>query len=391
MYGRLIPIASFACGALVGVGAAADDGPSHVRPVEAPRPEAHGGGPSAEKLAAWVQALASDVYAERKAATQKLLAAGPAAVARLAAAADSADLETPGRCLRILKRLANSSDAATKQAATRALQNLARSPHQYVSRQAAEALIEPPPPITQAQIRFGRAGRFGVQRFGVPVQPARLQRSLVRELTVVDNGRRITFRYETGARRELRIRIPERVEGQEKTTEFKADNAIELRKQSPAAADLYDKYVHDLLRQPVQVVAGNKVLPLRVPVAAAMRIRIQTRETGERSIHVEDNGREIQISDKNGRDIAIRISKAGRPETAEYEARDLDELKQQHPAEVVELYEKYASGQPKFRVITGPRGVPIETVPLRPAVPDPPAGAAPADEPPADESPLAPE
>ena len=381
MFGRLI--ASLASGALIAVGAIADEVPSQAQPVEAPRPETHRGEPSAENLAAWVQALASDVYAERKAATQQLLAAGPAAVAPVAAAADSADLELPGRCLRILKRLAKSSDAATKQAATRALQKLARSPHSYVSRQAADALIEPPTPIMQARIRLGRVGPFGAQRIGVPVQPARLERSLVRELTVEDDGRRIAFRYETGTRRELRIRIAETIEGQEKTTEFKADNAIELRKQSPAAADLYDKYVHDLLRQPVQIMAGNQVLPVRVPIAAAVRIHVQTRNTGERSIHVEDNGRGVQITDKDGRDIVIRISKLGRPETSEYKARDLDELKQQHPAEIAELYEKYASARRGFRLITGARGVPIEAVPLGPAVPEaPPGDAAPAGEPP---------
>ena len=383
MYGRLIPIAAFACSVLVVFDATADERSIPVQSVEAPRPEAHRDGPSAENLAAWVQALASDVYAERKAATQQLLAAGPAAVAPVAAAADAADLEIPGRCLRILKRLAKSSDPATKQASARALQELARSPHSYVSRQAAAALIEPPPPITQARIRFGRVGGpFGAQRIGVPVQPARLERSLVRELTVEDNGRGISFRYETGARRELRIRVAETVEGQEKTTEFKAESAIALRKQSPAAADLYDKYVHDLVRQPVQIIAGNQVVPVRVPAHAAVRIRVQTRNTGERSIHVEDNGREVEITDKNGRDIVIRITKVGRPEAAEYQARDLDELKEQHPAEVAELYEKYASGQRGFRVITGPRRVQIEAVPLRPTVPDAvPADAAPAAEP----------
>jgi hypothetical protein len=63
----------------------------------------------------------------------------------------------------------------------------------------------------------------------------------------------------------------------------------------------------------------------------------------------------------------VRITETanGKPQTAEYKARNLDELKQQHPADVAALYEKYGKVRNAFQVVAGPRGVEFQ-VPLQP-------------------------
>ncbi len=61
---------------------------------------------------------------------------------------------------------------------------------------------------------------------------------------------------------------------------------------------------------------------------------------GERQIHVRNQERKLEIKDRDGKEIEFKITEtAGNKETT-YTAKDVAELKQQHP-EIALLYEKY--------------------------------------------------
>ncbi len=79
--------------------------------------------------------------------------------------------------------------------------------------------------------------------------------------------------------------------------------------------------------------------------------RTEVNNNGERTITIDDNGKEVEISDRDGEDIKITITETvnGAEETSEYAAEDLDDLKQNHP-DIAEMYEKYTQPNAQIQV-----------------------------------------
>jgi hypothetical protein len=267
-------------GTAMGSAAAWADGDLARAPVPAPRPLA----PRAE-LADWIKLLSSNSYAARKEATQRLIAAGTAAIAPVTAAAESDDLELPARCIAILKRLSDVEDHATKQAAQSALRELTGSSRAYLARKADEALRPPVPPAS-IPLGGGRAGPFGrAVRLqpprGVPLArpvPLQPERTLVRELIVDDNGRKVHLRYENRSEKgsTFLVRVIEPLAGRDRVTEYKAESVTELREKHPDAHALYAKHSRKLYAQPLRTVVNHRVAApaAGIPLGNA-RIQVQ--------------------------------------------------------------------------------------------------------------------
>jgi hypothetical protein len=121
---------------------------------------------------------------------------------------------------------------------------------------------------------------------------------------------------------------------------------------------------------------------------------------GQRDISVEDDNRKVEISDNAGKDIVVKVTEKvdGKEKTTEAKAKDLDELKKNHP-EAARVYEQYGQNQNNgIRVFGGGIGgaiqiqgniqlqaipaqaipiqaIPIQVLPALPAIPDVPAEA----------------
>lgn len=80
---------------------------------------------------------------------------------------------------------------------------------------------------------------------------------------------------------------------------------------------------------------------------------------GERQIHVKNQDRKIDIKDKDGKEIEMKVTEnAGGKETT-YTAKDLDELKTKH-ADIAPLYEKYTQARKGVLVPGGMPGIQIQ-------------------------------
>src|SRR5262245_931499 len=92
--------------------------------AQAEAPASGAKGPAPAEFARWVQDLDADAYAVREAATDKLIAAGTAAIEPLAAAVLSDSAEVAWRAATSLQRIAVHGDEATLNEVSTALQKL---------------------------------------------------------------------------------------------------------------------------------------------------------------------------------------------------------------------------------------------------------------------------
>lgn len=122
-----LPLAILAWAAAVATAAAG----SPARPVRAA---------TREEIRQWVEALNSDRFVEREEATEKLMSAGPDAIAPLSEALQGNNLEVMTRGIFILQELAMSSEATTESAAWAALEKIAATRFTSAARRAADAL-----------------------------------------------------------------------------------------------------------------------------------------------------------------------------------------------------------------------------------------------------------
>jgi hypothetical protein len=93
---------------------------------------------SDESIHRWIDELESDLFIVRERATRDLLRAGRPAIAPLAAAAESQDLEVATRAARVLLELTEQADDQT---ALLALQELAQLKNRPVERKAAQGIL----------------------------------------------------------------------------------------------------------------------------------------------------------------------------------------------------------------------------------------------------------
>jgi len=316
------------------------------QPVAAKKP-AGTDNASADEVQTLIEQLKSGKYAERNEAMKKLTAIGKPAVAAVTKAAHTDDLELGARCVDILKHFYKNGDAETKSAAEEALKTLRKTKHESVAQWAGEAL---------RKNRLGNLpARGGINRNGIRIRiigggAIGRPRGFKREAKVTENGKTIHI-TETIApgNRQIVIKITEKVQGKEKTTEIKAKNSIDLRRKNKAAYQLYRKHIR---KAKLQVIGGNNPIRIRipqVPAAPARRggnISISSRTVnGKRTIDVNENGRKMQIRDNRGKDIVVKITETtnGKEKTTEYQAKDLAELQKKHP-EAAKVYKRFAVG-----------------------------------------------
>ena len=201
---------------------------------------------SADDIDGWIVALNSSEFKARNEALQKLVQAGQPAIEPVAAAASTGNLEVAIRCLEVLKRLFHSKDNAVKAAAKSALEKL-KSGDPVSMAQRAAAIIAPPPPPTPTRRGgiFGGAFRLQVRaNFGrnikIQVQQNINNNITTRKVNVEENGRKIQIEETTG--KGINIKVTEGPAGKQKTTEYKAKDAAELKKKHPDGYKIYQKY-----------------------------------------------------------------------------------------------------------------------------------------------------
>jgi hypothetical protein len=190
--------------------------------------------------------------------------------------------------------------------------------------------------------------------------PAVQARGIEREVNVEENGKKIHIKEIFG--REIVVKVTEKVGGKEKITETKAKNPIELKKQHPAAYELYRKHLRGVRPR----IAG-----------AGQGVQIEAKNiNGKREVNIVENGRKIRITDTNKKDITVRVSETvgGKEKVTESKGKDLADLKKNHP-EAAKLFERYADQQKAFiQLFGGARGIRIQGFPQFVPVPGNPFG-----------------
>lgn len=307
---------------------------------------------SEDQIARWIHELSSESFAARRAAGHQLTVQGLSSVPALVEAAGSADRETSQRCIDILSRLKESDDEATRAGAVEALAALSESRDAAVSERARGFVEEP---VEVADIPAG-APLFRKR----PVQLRLIQRGAVafdvngeRHVETVDGDRRIEIREQRGG--EIVVRTTRTGADGDQTTEVAAANATELGQTDPEAFLLYRRHL---------LQGGGPLILQAQPLGqgAVHQQVIVTEIDGERRIRVMEGERRIEIRDRAGTDIRVTVTREvnGEPQTSEYSAEGLEELRANHP-EGAALYEKYAKGgeeQPRLpangNVLPGP-------------------------------------
>ncbi len=292
---------------------------------------------SPEQIARWVERLNAGGFAARREAAQELVRLGAAAVAPVLKAAESGDLESALRCLDVLAEIARSDDPAARDAAGRALKDLSMAREEAIAERARQFLDQNPAP-DEIRRRAPGAGlaNIQIQVLGAGgIVPLNAQGE--REVRVEEDGRKIEIR-ETPFK-EIVVRVTETIDGKEQTTETRAATTAELLRKDRRAFELYRRHV-------VRGEGANGVAAAQAFAIGGQNAQIQvTNINGERTIKVTENGRRVEITDRDGKDITVRVTGKvdGKDETREYKAAGPDELKQKHP-DAAKLYEQYANG-----------------------------------------------
>ena len=318
-----------------------------------------------EQIERWVLQLSDADFTTRRTAAAELVSQGAAAVDALAEAAQSGNGETALRCIDLLARLKESDDKSAVAQATAAIEALSVSDDAAVAQRAQSLLAEPPDVKELQQNRFNRNGGVRVRNIRLLGGPVPFDANGKRRAEIEEDGKSIVIEETQG--QGIVVTTTETVDGEEQTTEIKAKHAQELRQKDKDAFRLYRRHLmQGGVRNQAQIQA--QVFQMGV----VNRRRKVSIINGVRTIEVVEDGKTIEIRHKNGKDITLKVTeKVGdKQETREFEAADLDELKENHP-EAAEIYEKY-SQQNGAAIQIQINGQPLQLNPLRPApVPQP--------------------
>lgn len=316
------------------------------------------------EVARHIKTLAEGDLLQRLETTSKLLKMGQAAVAPLAKEAGEGRKETMYHCFDVLTRLLASNNAETSAATKVELTKLTQSPNRPVALRANSAL-------QLGEILGARAARRPAPA-RIPAGPnvvpnvqlnvalnganaVKVQTTVINDERVVQVERgdeRIEIRDKSG--KDIVVRQTRTVDGKLKTDEFKAADSDELKKNHPEAFKLYEQYAPRNVN--VQIRGGKlggaiqiQVGPGQFGVAnGARRMPAEPGSTpsGARLIRAEDAEGELEISDENGRNIRVRLTKKidGKEVVEEHKADDLKQLSAEHPA-AAKLYEKYTGSK----------------------------------------------
>ena len=316
------------------------------------------------EVARHIKALAEGDLLQRRETTGKLLGMGKAAVAPLAKEAGEGRKETMYHCFDVLTRLLASNNAETSAATKVELTKLTQSPNRPVALRANSAIqigeilggraagqLAPPAiPLGQNVVPNVRLNVALNGANGVKVQTTVINNE--RAIHVERGDERIEIRDKSG--KDIVVRQTRIVDGKPKTDEFKAADSDELKKNHPEAFKLYEQYA--TRNGNVQIGGGNlggaiqiQVGPGQFGVAnGARRVpsEFSSAPSAVRTIRAEDADSELEISDENGRNIWVRLTKKidGKDVAEEFKAEDLKQLSAEHPA-AAKLYEKYTGSK----------------------------------------------
>ena len=217
-----------------------------------------------------IKQLAAPSFAERQAASQQLTALGQKAIPKLMDAARGSNRESVTRSVDILKNHLKSANKDLQAAAKSALEKLSGIEQGVGPRLAREALAPPKPRpqplpgpavpgfriVPQIQLQV-RGGAQGIQIRNV---------NGVRDIEVTENGRKVKIHDDPN--QGIKVEIIETKDGKPVTRAFKAKNADELKKKSPEAHKLYEKYTKGGAGN-IQLgnlkIQGNVIPPIQVP------------------------------------------------------------------------------------------------------------------------------
>ena len=316
----------------------------------------------AEQIERWIIDLSSENFLKRREAASRLAAEGRNAIAAVAEAARSGDRETALRCIDVLERIQSSDDEATRSDAAAALSQLAESDDAALAQQA-RGIVEEPADVDDIQSAVPGCR-------GMPVRIQLMQRQAIpfdangeRRVEAQEGDRKVEIVESKEGKVVVRT-TRHGAEGDEGTV-VEADNAAELKQKDAEAYLLYRKH---MLQGGGPVLLNAQALAM----GAVNQQVVVTNVNGERKIRVIDGDTQIEIQDKDGKDIRMKVTREvnGQPNATDYEADDFDELKANHP-DAAELYEKYGKAAPAFQIqallnaVPGPRaaigaGVPAE-------------------------------
>ena len=191
-----------------------------------------------------IKQLASPNFAERQAASQELATLGQQAIPKLTATALGDNREAVTRSVDILRGHLKSADTKLQAAAKAALGKLSNVEQGVGPRLAREALA-PPKPRPQPVPRQVAPGIRIVPQIQLQVQGGAQGIKMrnvngIKDIEVTENGRKVKIHDDPN--QGIKVEIIETKEGKLVTRAFKAKNADELKKKSPEAHKLYEKY-----------------------------------------------------------------------------------------------------------------------------------------------------
>lgn len=282
-----------------------------------------------EEAQALVEQIVGDDTTVHRAAADKLVNLGDAAIAPLAEAADVEDEAVMTRCFDVLGRLLASDDPKVAQAAEKAVTELSESEIRKVGVRARTTL--------RLNVLRQRLQQQAQNAPGAPVRIARMTRT--------ENGK--TTELERAADGSFTGKITETVNGEKQVTEIKAANDKELGEKFPEAAEAFKKEQQRPRPVPLGGFPGNQAqIQVNGQLFGGAGGLNQTMEVsvvnGKRHIKVQSGDEKVEIDDQNGKDILLKHTRPvdGKEKTDEYKADDLDDLKKKHP-EAARLYEKH--------------------------------------------------
>jgi hypothetical protein len=211
--------------------------------------------PADADIAKAVEQLDSERFADRQAASEKLEAAGKAAIDALEKAALGDSLEVTTRTIELLQKFGNSPDDATKEAASAALERLAKSDRPAGNR-AQEALktLQPAqgqglvlgPGVTIVGGVPGIVGNIQIQGGVLQIGGGGMTRisvsnvNGVKRIEAEENGKKI--KIDDDPQNGIKMEVTTRKDGKDITEKYEAKNADELKKNFPEAHKLYKQY-----------------------------------------------------------------------------------------------------------------------------------------------------
>ncbi len=313
-------------------------GTSVARADDEPKPAAPAAdqATSEAQIAQWIKELDSDLFATRQSAAQKLQDAGQPAIKAVSEAASSQSLEVATQAIEILRRMLNSDQKPLHDAAKGALEELAKGDNAAAGR-AREALAPPPASAQPAQnngIPFGPGGIIIPNGGGIQIgiggniqvgpgggaQVMRIHTTFANGKTtteVDENGKKI--KIEKDQNNGIEMSITEKVNGQDKTDTYKAKDADELKKKSPEAYKLYERFGQGAGRlgqiqiqaQAIPVPFGGGAVPLQGIPRNALPFNNQPTEAQKEAAKQVEEARKLVA------DATDQLKQVGQPADAE--------------------------------------------------------------------------